>query len=55
MPILHPPRVELPCKLQEKLHCVTGPLKIQLVILTSYHFALLLQNILEVLRAYTCV
>ena len=23
---LHPLRVELRCKLQEKLHCVTGPL-----------------------------
>ena len=26
LPILHPPRVELRCKLQEKLHDVTGPL-----------------------------
>ena len=26
LPILHPPRVELHCKLQEKLHRVTGPL-----------------------------
>ena len=27
LPILHLPRVELHCKLQEKLHCVTGPLE----------------------------
>ena len=26
LPILHLPRVELHCKLQEKLHRVTGPL-----------------------------
>ena len=26
LPILHLPRVELHCKLQEKLHGVTGPL-----------------------------
>ena len=26
LPILHVPRVELHCKLQEKLHRVTGPL-----------------------------
>ena len=26
LPILHHPRVELHCKLQEKLHHVTGPL-----------------------------
>ena len=26
LPILHLPRVELRCKLQEKLHRVTGPL-----------------------------
>ena len=25
LPISHLPRVELPCKLQEKLHHVTGP------------------------------
>ena len=29
-PILQPPRVELHCKLQEKLHRVTGPLVISL-------------------------
>ena len=27
LPILHLPRVELHCKLQEKLHRVTGPLE----------------------------
>ena len=26
LPVLHLPRVELHCKLQEKLHRVTGPL-----------------------------
>ena len=29
LPILHLPRVELHCKLQEKLHRVTGPLDIK--------------------------
>ena len=27
LPILHLPKVELHCKLQEKLHCVAGPLE----------------------------
>ena len=37
LPILHLPRVELHCKLQEKLHRVTGPL-VGLVITASAQY-----------------
>ena len=32
LPILHLPRVELHCKLQEKLHHVTGPLGVDIYV-----------------------
>ena len=39
LPILHLPRVELHCKLQEKLHRVTGPLDTEMLIGNFDRFA----------------
>ena len=45
-PILHLPRVELRCKLQEKLHRVTGPLLIILKVLSNGSNVMFTANVL---------
>ena len=40
LPILHLPRVELHCKLQEKFHRVTGPLMVGVFICHKLYVAL---------------
>ena len=50
LPILHLPRVELHCKLQEKLHRVTGPLGFSLIsLLDGQEFTLSITDWLSVL------
>ena len=47
LPILHLLRVDLHCKLHEKLHRVTGPLLLQEIYLTIFH-------IIHIIILYYC-
>ena len=56
LPILHLSRVELHCKLQEKLHRVTGPLDLTgdltLILMTSSFCILITSAAKQTLRNY---